>query len=185
MNTETLTTAPTTADVADLYRACIMRATIAEIAAAATWYNDAEDIARDIATIMGISLENGASVVSGFSPRQFWHVNVRLAYAFANGLPVKTLGNNITMAENAVTMGFDALNGPKTNAFARAIAGDENAIVIDTWMVKAAGMDSKKSLSKGAYNMLADAVSIVAAEFDIAPRIAQALIWIVYRGKAN
>jgi hypothetical protein len=182
MNTDTVTTAPA---IADLYRACIMRATVAEIAAAATWYNDAENIARDIAILMDIPLENAASVVSGFSPRQFWHVNVRLAYEFANGLPVRTLGNNIVMAENAVTMGFDALNGPKTNAFARAIAGDNDAVVIDTHMIKAAGMDSKKGVNKTQYNTLAEAIRTVAEEFGITPRVCQALVWIVQRGSAG
>jgi hypothetical protein len=98
------------------------------------------------------------------------------------GKPVAGLGNNIRMAESAMTLGFDALNGQKTNAFARAIAGDPNAVVIDVWMIRAAGLDASKGVNKTQYNTLADSVRKVAKEFGITPRTAQALIWIIVRG---
>jgi hypothetical protein len=94
----------------------------------------------------------------------------------------KGLQNNLTMADNAMTMGFDALNGQKTNAFARAIAGDNQAVVIDVWMIRAAHLDASKSVNKTQYNTLSDSVRKVAKEFGITPRTAQALIWIVVRG---
>jgi hypothetical protein len=96
----------------------------------------------------------------------------------------KGLQNNLTMADNALTMGFDALKGAKTNAFARAIAGDSDAIVIDVWMCKAANV-SFDSPNKTQYREMSEAVSIVASEFGITPRTAQALIWIVKRGSAS
>jgi hypothetical protein len=87
------------------------------------------------------------------------------------------------MAEAALVQGFDALKGLKTNAFARAIAGDTDAVVIDVWMCRAANLDSD-SPNVGQYRMLSDAVREVAAEFGITPRTAQALIWIIVRGGA-
>ena len=87
------------------------------------------------------------------------------------------------MAEAAKVSGFDALRGLKTNAFARAIAGDTDAVVIDVWMMRAAGMDND-SPTKGQYREISDAVRIVTAEFGITPRTAQALIWIIVRGSA-
>jgi hypothetical protein len=86
------------------------------------------------------------------------------------------------MAQAALENGFDALKGQKTNAFARAIAGDTDAVVIDTWMLKAAGMDASKGVNKSDYNMLADTVRNIASEHGLTPRTAQALIWIVKRG---
>jgi hypothetical protein len=85
------------------------------------------------------------------------------------------------MANNAIAFGYDALKGPKTNAFARAIAGDENAVVIDVWMLRAVGIE-KKSPNQTQYREMANAVTKVANELGMTPRAMQALIWIVVRG---
>jgi hypothetical protein len=79
--------------------------------------------------------------------------------------------------------GFDALKGLKTNAFARAIAGDTDAVVIDVWMCRAANLGTD-SPNKTQYNFLADAVRDAAQIFGLSPRTAQALIWIIVRGGA-
>ena len=102
---------------------------------------------------------------------------------FACGGVPTGLSQNLRMAINAKADGFAALNGPKTNAFARAIAGDVDAVVIDVWMARAAGV--KDSPSKGEYTMCADAVRTIAAETGLSPRTVQALIWIVVRGGAE
>ena len=166
------------------FRDLLMTATLAQTEAAATWYHDAQEVAEDVAEILGVDLERGASIVSAFSPRERWSTNVAKAYAFANGLPVSGLSNNLRMAEAAKVDGFDALKGLKTNAFARAIAGDTDAVVIDVWMMRAANMPTD-SPTKGMYRELSEAVRIVAAEFGLTPRTAQALIWIIVRGSAS
>jgi hypothetical protein len=81
-------------------------------------------------------------------------------------------------------LGFKALNGQKTNAFAKAIAGDENAVVIDVWMLRAVGIE-KKSPSQSLYNELAKAVTATATMYGMTPRSMQALIWIIVRGNAS
>ena len=167
------------------YHQCILQATLAQIEQASVWYHEAQEVAEDVAEIMGVSLEVGASVVSSFSPRERWASNVAKAFAFAHGKPIKGLANNLTMANNSLVMGFDALNGQKTNAFARAIAGDSDAVVIDVWMIRAAHLDASKGVNKTQYNTLVDSVRKVASEFGLTPRTAQALIWIVKRGSAE
>jgi hypothetical protein len=132
-----------------------------------------------------VSLEIGASIVAAFSPRERWSSNVAKSLAFSMGKPVSGLGNNLRMAQNAMTLGFDALKGQKTNAFARAIAGDTDAVVIDVWMIRAAMMDASKGINKSQYDMLADTVRLMAKEHGLTPRTTQALIWIVKRGSAN
>lgn len=169
---------------ASRFRDLILTATLSQMEAASVWYFEAQEVAEDVAEILGSSLEVGASIVSAFSPRERWATNVAKAYAFANGLPVSGLQNNLRMAQAAQVMGFDALKGLKTNAFARAIAGDTDAVVIDVWMMRAAGMDND-SPTKGQYREISDAVRIVAEEFSITPRTAQALIWIIVRGSAS
>jgi hypothetical protein len=168
----------------EIYSELASRATFGQVEQASKWYVDAERIAEKVASNLGTTLDVGASVVSAFSPRERWSVNVARAIQFSLGKEVTCLKNNIVMANNALTMGFNALNGMKTNAFARAIAGDENAVVIDVWMLRAVGIE-KKTPSQSGYKELAKAVTTVATMYGMTPRAMQALIWIVVRGSAQ
>jgi hypothetical protein len=167
-----------------LYGNYVLMSNMQQLEQAATWYHDAQEVAEDVAENLGVSLEIGASVVSAFSPRERWSSNVQKALAFSQGKPVSGLQNNYRMAQAALELGFDALKGLKTNAFARAIAGDTDAVVIDVWMMRAALMQID-SPNKSQYNMLADTVRKIASEHGITPRTTQALIWIVKRGSAS
>jgi hypothetical protein len=160
------------------------KATFGQVEQATKWYLDAETVAREVARNLNVNLEIGATVVSAFSPRERWARNVTNAITFSLGEPVVALGNNIRMAEKALTMGFDALKGMKTNAFAKAIAGNENAVVIDVWMLRALGIE-KKTPSQSQYKEMADAVTAVATKHGMTPRAMQALIWIVVRGSGE
>lgn len=166
------------------YREIASRATYGQIEQASKWYLDAERVAEDVARNLNTTLEIGATVVSAFSPRERWSLNVAKAIKFSLGEPVVALGNNIRMANAALTLGYDALKGQKTNAFARAIAGDENAVVIDVWMLRAVGIE-KKSPTQSQYRDMANAVTEVATLYGMTPRAMQALIWIVVRGSAQ
>ena len=178
----TLTESPVISSTyADEFRSLIMQATLGQVEAASVWYLEAQEVAEDVAELLSTSLEVGASIVASFSPRERWSSNVAKSYAFANGKPVSGLSNNLAMATSSITLGFDALKGLKTNAFARAIAGDVDAVVIDVWMMRAANMQSD-SPNKTQYKELSQAVCDVANEFGITSRTAQALIWIIKRG---
>lgn len=166
------------------YREIASKATYGQIEQASKWYIDAEKVADKVADNLGISLENAASVISAFSPRERWTANVAKSIAFSLGQTPVGLTNNLRMARAAVSIGFDALKGPKTNAFARAIAGDENAVVVDVWMMRALGLE-KKSPNKEEYKTIARAIKTVATEFGMTPRAMQALIWIIVRGSAE
>ena len=166
----------------ETYLDIVNSATPAQIEAASVWYFEAQEVAEDVAELLSTSLEVGASIVASFSPRERWSSNVAKSYAFANGKPVTGLSNNLAMAMSSVTLGFNALKGLKTNAFARAIAGDKDAVVIDTWMIKAAGMESSKGVNKKQYKELSLAVTEVANIINLTPRTTQALIWIIARG---
>ena len=83
------------------------QATPGQIEQAAVWYHEAQEVAEDIAELLGKSLEVGASVVSAFSPRERWSSNVAKAFAFASGKPVSGLPNNLKMANSALELGFD------------------------------------------------------------------------------
>jgi hypothetical protein len=173
-----------TATATELYRDLIIRATLGQVEEASVWYHEAQDVAQEVANNLNSSLEVGAGVVSAFSPRERWSSNITKAVSFSLGKSVTGLTNNLKMANAVLDGGIDALNGLKTNAFARAIAGDTEAVVIDVWMMRAAEMLSD-SPTQGQYLALTKAVNKVAGEFGLTPRTAQALIWIVARGSAR
>jgi hypothetical protein len=168
----------------ETYEELAAKATFGQVEQASKWYIDAEKVAHEVARNLDISLDKGASVVSAFSPRERWATNVAKSIAFSLGQDVVGLSNNLRMANAALTLGYDALKGAKTNAFARAIAGDEQAVVIDVWMLRAVGIE-KKSPTQAQYKEMADAVTRVATKFGMSPRAMQALIWIVVRGSAE
>ena len=173
-----------TATATELYRNWIIRATLGQVEEASVWYHEAQDVAQEVATNLNSSLEVGAGVVSAFSPRERWSSNITKAVSFSLGKSVTGLANNLKMANAVLDGGIDALNGLKTNAFARAIAGDTEAVVIDVWMMRAAEMLTD-SPTQGQYLALTKAVNKVAGEFGLTPRTTQALIWIVARGSAR
>lgn len=169
---------------AEIYSALVANAKFGQIEQASKWYIDAEKVAHEVARNLDTDLEVGASVVSAFSPRERWTTNVAKAIAFSLGEKPVGLPNNLKMAEKALSLGYDALKGQKTNAFARAIAGDETAVVIDVWMLRALGIE-KKTPTQAQYVEMARAVKKVAAEYGMTPRAMQALIWIIVRGSGE
>lgn len=164
------------------YSALLDSATPEQIDMARTWYDEANAIARSLSAISGLTIEKCASVIAAFSPRERWASNVKYAHMFINGDTPPTLTNNINMAYAAMVHGFNALNGRKTNAFARNIAGDKDAVTIDVWMIRAAGMDANKGVNDTQYRILSEIVKELAADRNMYPATAQALIWIIVRG---
>ena len=165
------------------FTAYVVEATFGQVEQASLWYADAEKVALEVARNLDTTLEVGASVISAFSPRERWSSNVEKAVAFSLGKKVTGLSNNLKMAEASLHLGFDALKGPKTNAFARAIAGDQNAVVVDVWMMRAAGCDNDNP-NKSQYAEISQAIKQTARHFGMTPRSMQALIWILVRGSA-
>ena len=164
-----------------IYLGLVKNATFGQVEQASKWYVDAEKVAHEVARNLDTYLEVGASVVSAFSPRERWTTNVAKAVSFSLGNDVPGFKNNMVMANNALTLGFSALKGLKTNSFAKAIAGDEQAVVIDVWMLRAVGIE-KKTPNQSQYWELAGAVKKVAFDYGMTPRAIQALIWIMIRG---
>jgi hypothetical protein len=172
-----------TATSTDLFRDLIIRATLGQVEEASVWYHEAQEVAQQVANNLNSSLEVGAGIVSAFSPRERWASNITKAVAFSLGHSVSGLKNNTKMANDVLNEGIDGLKGLKTNAFARAIFVDTDAVVVDVWMMRAAEMPTD-SPTQGQYHAIANAVRKVASEFGLTPRTAQALIWIVVRGSA-
>lgn len=165
-------------------QAVITGYTAAELETAAQWYPLALEIAQEIARANGLTVEQSASIISAFSPRCPWQRNIALAYAFAAGQPVATMRQLIKTAEKARKVGFAALKGLKTSAFARNIAGDTQAVTVDVWMMRAAGLKTDKP-NKTQYREIERATKLLALELGLQPSTLQALAWICQRGSAE
>jgi len=164
----------------------LAQATLYDLRAAERWYSEAGEFAQSLTATTGWNMEVAASVVSAFSPRVTWAHNKAKAYQYAQGITPKGLRSHVDAADRCVRQGFNGLRGPKTNAFARAIAGDANAVVVDVWMCRAAGLE-KDAPNATEYRAIADAIRAIAGTPAVcmAPATLQALLWIIVRGKAE
>ena len=171
--------------LANLYD-LFMSASPAQIQQGIEWYSDASAVAQEMIRLdPTLNLEKAASIISAFSPRGSWAQNKRKALRYAACLHVGGLRNCIKMASESRILGFEALKGPKTNAFARNIAGDLDAVTVDSWMMRAAGFESGKSPTVRQYRSISSAVRMIASSSGLAPAHVQAIIWIVKRGKSE
>jgi len=166
------------------YRALLQKATPGQIDEATDWYPDrAGAIVEEIRQNLDTSTEVAASILSAFSPNTDWQGNVRRALAFSRGEYTGHIYATPDKLSQIMREAWNALPGAKTNAFARAMAGDHNAVVIDIWMMRAARMTRDIPTDRD-YRILSAAVRKVADETDLTPRTTQALIWIIKRGNA-
>ena len=167
------------------FRFSMLGATTETHAAARSWYSDAARFCRVLAHGTGWDLPTAAAVVSAFSPRERWGTNKGKAMQYACGMIPSGLRSNVQRADRCVRMGLDGLgNGPKIRAFAHAMLGNADAVVIDSWMCRAAGLRSD-SPTPTEYSAIADAVRDLATEYGMRPVDMQALLWILVRGKAQ
>jgi len=173
--------APDYDSILDTYNSIIGNATMAQTMQAATWYNEAQKVAIELATRNSIPLDHAAGVIAAFSPRTRWTQNITNAVLFLEGHDVPALGNNIKMANAVMEKGIKALNGRKTNSFAKNIAGDMNVVTIDVWMIRAAGYN-RLDANKGMYDLMENVIIELAESYSVSPAQLQALIWIVVRG---
>lgn len=161
------------------------RATTFDIESGARWYDETGQLAASLATD-GVTLEQAASVIAALSPRTSWSRNVAGATALLKSGPsaaraVGCMTRNVETARLARRDGFAALNGPKTAAFARNIAGDREAVTVDVWAMRVASLDEDLLTRKGAYDAVAHAYRLAARRRGVDPATMQATTWIVAR----
>lgn len=167
------------------FQRILRQATQAHLDDAEGWYDAARQVAQDVADRLEVPLEHGASIVSAFSPRMHWGRNKQLAQRYSRGeRSLNCLSMLIRLADLALEHGFGAFRRDKTRNFAKAIAGDTSAIVIDVWICKAAGL-VKESPTIVQYREISQAVRRIANRYQLTPRTAQALIWCLVRGRAE
>lgn len=164
------------------------RANESDIESGAHWYDEAGTLAANMAGAhLDGDIERAAAVIAALSPRTTWARNVAGAAAFFVGGPIMArrvgcMTRNVETARQAKLHGFDALGGPKTNAFARNIAGDREAVTVDVWACRVASVDEDNLGRKGAYDVMVAAYRAAARQRAVDPAMMQATTWIVARG---
>ena len=160
-------------------------ATPSDIEGGARWYDEAGDLATNLGASSGMGVEMAATVIAHLSPRTTWARNVTGAVTLlvygerADGL----IGANFDRAVAALDSAdpISTLNGPKTNAFARNIAGDREAVTVDVWAMRVVDLDETLLSRKGAYDAVAHAYRLAARRRGVDPATMQATTWIVAR----
>lgn len=162
------------------------RATAADIEAGSTWYDDARSLAADLAVEHDI--EHAAAVISHLSPRTTWTRNVSGAIALmVDGVKfpgiIERNYQNALEAYNAPTDSIlETFGGPKTRRFYLNIIGDTEAVTVDVWAARVAGVDEDLLQRVGVYDAVEAAYQRAARRVGIEPATMQATTWVVARG---
>jgi hypothetical protein len=159
-------------------------------AAGQAWYATAQETAALWAVASGRSLENIAALIAVLSPQCDWDRNLAAAFALLNDeavgqgpLPVNVDKARRVLAENLTDTRIVMPSGNKVAAFAANIAGDMDAVTIDTHMTEAAhcSIDARPFPKDAAYQVYADAIRLAADEAADSPAMLQAVVWIVWK----
>lgn len=158
----------------------------------AQWYADAQSYARQLSRESGLTVRTCAGIIAALSPRARWATNKAwardVALAAASGSDCPTVSTRAFRA-HAWRIAHGArplrtLRGPKVRAFYRNICGDPNAVTVDVWAARAAGISALELARVGGYDAAANAYRAVARVRGLAASTVQAAVWIAVRGGA-
>ena len=175
-----------------LYRKCIRewlaRATDAEYFEGFHWYDDGRAFCRDLALEFEAPLEVVANVVAALSPRNRWEQNKADARAFVQAYrwyeEVPPSACTFRSNRDAAWRALDGapISGRKVTSFAANLAGDNDAVTVDTWAVRAATNGALSLVPNDTvYHEVARAYRAVAAEVGLTPCQVQAIVWVTVR----
>jgi len=152
------------------------------------WYDQARELCRQIGRGR-IPVETVARVMAALSPRVYWATNVawteQVVAARFSGHMVPSVSTTANRRKAWAELdGEDALSGQKTKAFAAAIAGDTDAVVIDSWILRAVGLAPTAKVTRHRQRWITAAFTEAARIVGETPRDFQAIVWCSIRGTA-
>lgn len=160
------------------------------VAAGLEWFDLAYTYCERSAWLYGVPIEHAAVALAHLSPRTTWTKNLEHLETLLSGRPQphyvlgmtwRNAARSLSADDPLTTFGRRSL---KTSNFARAILGDRNAVVVDTWVARAAGVPEDSVRAIGVYHHVADAFRRGARRVDISARDLQAVVWCSVRGTA-
>lgn len=170
--------------------AVFARATAADIEAGASWYHEAQELALSLGSSSGYGIEHAAAVISHLSPRTTWARNYSGAvYLMTYGEQGPgIIGANHQRAVDSLASEDpeSTFGGPKTLRFYRNIIGDTEAVTVDVWAARVAGVDETLLSRVGVYDAVEVAYQRAARRVGLEPSTLQATTWVVARnGRAK
>ena len=137
------------------------------------WYADSQQSIERYAARHGDDPARVSDVLAILSPRVTVDYSIRLANAYLRtGSAPGAMRQRLQALARYETSGI--FNGPKVNAFASALQGDPDAVVIDAWMYRAA---REKRTTAKSYRDTAAKIQRVAIRLGWPPAETQAAIW--------
>lgn len=138
------------------------------------WYTTAELAIRRRSDDMGWNPQRFADILALTSPRVSVSRNARLAIRYmARGDTSGLMRSIRTSLDTYERTG--RIHGPKTRAFALALMGEPDAIVLDTWMAKA--LDTDPVFTVAVRREAEVRIRKVASALNWTPAQVQAAIW--------
>jgi hypothetical protein len=162
-------------------------ATASDLEDGATWYPKARDLATVLGKASGKGPDHAAAAISHLSPRTDWDRNVAGAVALLTTGERMTgiLGDNFARAvrslESTTPLESFGPKAPKTRNFAANIAGDDEAVTVDVWAARVAGVSEQALGRVGVYDVVADAYRAAARRRGVLPTTMQATTWVIAR----
>lgn len=158
------------------------------VEAGSHWYDDTLRQCTLFADQYGVTVDHVAVALAHLSPRMRWSQNIDLVDMLLAGKErpawamrafwAKAL-DSLEADKPLDTFGDRAL---KTREFARAILGNRQAVVVDTWAARAAGVPETSYRSIPGYHRIADSYRRGARRVNVPPRDLQAIVWCTVRG---
>ncbi len=155
------------------------------------WYPAARRLVSRWAARYRLPRQTVANVIAAISPQCNWTDNKRLARAILDGQDPASLGGALRLNLRKARAIRDARardirlyfpKGPKVQAFAANLAGDDHALTIDRHATSAAhGRPCYDSITSKQYTIIAQAYRDVARALGLPPARLQAVIWITWR----
>ena len=157
------------------------------------WYPAAQAAALALAAGTDFSRTQCAGVIAALSPRISWSQNLRAAglmvdaasWDWADAPVVAGLPNNRAKAWRILKgeRPDRVLGGDKVTSFFANIMGDTDAVTIDVWACRVAGLETTSVTAKQ-YAAVRAAYTDAARLAGETPRNMQAITWIAARGAA-
>lgn len=177
---------PSLATLTDTILGVWSQATDSDLESGASWYGEAAELAATLAAKSGVSVEHAASVISHLSPRTTWARNVmgatELLLHGRQGPGIMSAGYGRAVKALESDNPLETFGGPKTRAFAANISGDTEAVTVDVWACRVAGISDKLLGRVGVYDAVAEAYRLAARSVGVTPRTMQATTWVTARG---
>ena len=142
------------------------------------WYTFAAAQIKIAAQMIGVPFERFCDIMSVLSPRVSVKRNIRFALRY---LKDGTFAHDVMTPIRASVNHYEItgeIRGPKTSAFAAALKGDENAIVLDVWMAVAFGVDQALFSRKPIHVEACKRIKRAAKILGWTPCQVQAAVWV-------